>query len=71
MANRQYLLVIERTESGFRGYSPDVPECSAVGSTPTETEERYRDALEMYFARLVANGQPLPVPKSRATYVTV
>lgn len=71
MASRQYLLVVERTEDGFRGYSPDVPGCTAVGSTPAETEERYRDALEMHFAGLVANGLPLPEPKSRATYVTV
>lgn len=71
MASRQYLLVVERTENGYRGYSPDVPDCTVVGSTPNETEERYRDALEMHFASLVANGQPLPEAKSRATYVTI
>lgn len=71
MANRQYLVVIERTDAGYRAYSPDVPDCTATGDTPGEAEDRYRDSLEFLFARLVANGQPLPVPKSRATYVTV
>jgi predicted RNase H-like HicB family nuclease len=69
--SRRYLVVIERSEDGYNAYSPDVPGCTAVGDTPAEAEERYRDALEFHFAALVADGLPIPEPKSRADYVTI
>ncbi len=69
--SRRYLVVIERSKDGYSAYSPDVPGCVVVGDTPAEAEERYRDALEFHFAGLVADGLPIPEPKSRADYVTI
>ena len=41
----KYLIVLERTETGFSAYSPDVWGCIATGETLTITLENMRSAL--------------------------
>jgi len=37
----QYLIVIEKTPSGYSAYSPDLDGCVATGSTKQEIEAEY------------------------------
>ncbi len=68
---QRFLILIEPTETGFSAYSPDVPGCVATGATQTEVEHVMREAIEFHLDGLRAEGQPLPVGKTHATYVEV
>lgn len=44
MNAKRYSIVIERSNTGFSAWSPDVPGCCAVGDTEEETRN-LREAL--------------------------
>ena len=67
----RYLIVIERTGSGFSAYSPDLPGCAATGATRAEVERAMREAVELHLVGLRASGQPVPPPSTSASYVEV
>jgi predicted RNase H-like HicB family nuclease len=41
----QYLIVLEKSETGFSAYSPDVAGCIATGTTLEKTTRIMRSAL--------------------------
>lgn len=47
---RQYTVILERSESGsnWGAYSPEVSRCIAVGDTPEQTLDQYKEALEFH-----------------------
>ena len=45
----RYLIVIEKTETGFSAYSPDLPGCVPSGVT-RHTVRRLRDRVPLYAA---------------------
>ncbi|MFB3906160.1 MAG: type II toxin-antitoxin system HicB family antitoxin [Acidobacteriota bacterium] len=65
---RQYLVVLEETETGYSAYYPDVPGCVATGSTREEVERNIREALEFHLK--VSEKKAIPCPSQRATPVT-
>ena len=67
----RYLIIIERAESGFSAYSPDVVGCAATGRTRDEAAANMRDAIAFHLDGLREEGLPLPPPTSVATYVEV
>jgi predicted RNase H-like HicB family nuclease len=42
------LVIIEKRETSYGAYSPDVPGCVAVGDTREEVEQRMREALRLH-----------------------
>ena len=71
MSAKRYPLIIERTSTGYSGYSPDVPGCAAVGDTPEETRRNFKDALAAHFEAMREVGEPVPEPSSSVDYVEV
>lgn len=67
----RYPVVIEKTESNFSGYAPDLPGCVATGATVEETLSRLREAMELHLLGLREDGSPIPEPSSRVDYVDV
>jgi predicted RNase H-like HicB family nuclease len=63
---REYLVVYEKTDSGWSGFSPDVPGCVSAGKTPEETHAMMREALESHFAVMVDHGEAIPEPVATA-----
>ena len=43
----RYAVVIEKTETGYSAYVPDLPGCVSVGHTREEMERRIREAIEL------------------------
>jgi predicted RNase H-like HicB family nuclease len=68
---RKYLIIIERGETGYSAYSPDLPGCIATGRTLRETRSRMRGAMEMHVEGLRAEGLPVPEAQSTSAYVQV
>jgi predicted RNase H-like HicB family nuclease len=67
----KYAVVIEKSETGFGAYVPDLPGCVAAGETLTETEQLIREAVEFHLEGLRADGIPVPEPSAMAQYVEV
>jgi predicted RNase H-like HicB family nuclease len=67
----RYAIVIERTDSNFSAYVPDLPGCIATGSTAEEAEEQIREAIVFHLEGLRDDGLSAPPPSSRVEYVEV
>ena len=71
MSEKRYSIVIERTNTGFSAYSPDVPGCAAVGDSEAETRTSLREALAAHFEAMREIGEPIPEPSTSVDYVNV
>lgn len=65
----KYLIVIERTDTGFSAYSPDLPGCAATGATRNECEAQMREAIAFHLDGLRQEGEAVPRPESSAAFV--
>jgi predicted RNase H-like HicB family nuclease len=65
------LIVVEKTETGYSAYSPDVPGCIATGATRAEVEREMREAVAFHLEGLREEGVHLPEPNAYATYCDV
>jgi predicted RNase H-like HicB family nuclease len=68
---KRYLVIVERTQTGFSAYAPDLPGCISTGATRAAVEEKMRDALELHIEGLKLEGMPVPEPSSEPAYVEV
>lgn len=67
----KYLIVIEKTDSGYSAYSPDVQGCIATGETIAETEKNMAEAIDFHMDGLREDGLDIPRPSSVSAYVEV
>ena len=61
----QYLIVLEKSETGFSAYSPDVVGCIATGETLETTTALMRSALVLH----LADVDELPKPRGIDAYL--
>ncbi len=67
----KYLIVIEKTKTGYSAYSPDLLGCVATGSTRGETERNMKEAIAFHLEGLKAEGFDIPQPSTSSAYVDV
>ncbi len=67
----KYLVIIEKTKTGFSAFSPDLPGCVATGGTREEAEKNMRDAIAFHLEGLHQEGLEVPQPHSSSTYLDV
>jgi predicted RNase H-like HicB family nuclease len=67
----KFLVILERTETGFSAFSPDLPGCVATGTTREETEKNMREAIAFHVEGMHQEGLELPQPHSSSTYLEV
>jgi len=67
----EYLIVIEKAESNWAAYSPDVLGCVATGRTVEETVENMRGALTLHLETMIEDGEELPAAGSQALTIEV
>ena len=67
----QYLIVIEKTATGYSAYSPDFDGCIATGSSREEVEQNMREAMDFHLEGLRHEGYNVPPPSSYSTYIDV
>ena len=65
----RYAIVIEKAESNYAAYVPDLPGCVATGDTVAVVEREIRDAIRFHIDGLREDGLPVPEPTSIADYV--
>jgi predicted RNase H-like HicB family nuclease len=67
----RYAIVVEKGESNYSAYVPDLPGCVATGDTVDETLREIREAVAFHIEGMRADGLPIPEPSSRVEYVEV
>jgi predicted RNase H-like HicB family nuclease len=67
----EYLVIVEKGETSFGAYVPDLPGCVAVGETRDETLQLIREAIELHIENLRENGEHIPEPHSFVEKVAV
>ncbi len=71
MAATPYMVVIERTGTGYSAYVPDLPGCVAAARTRGATMKLIRGAIDMHLAGMRDDGVRPPRPSAKAAYVPV
>ncbi len=67
----RYLVIIEQSTTGFSAFLPDLPGCIATGATREEVAMAIHDGVGFHIDGLREAGDPVPPPRSTATYVEV
>jgi predicted RNase H-like HicB family nuclease len=67
----QYLVVIEKGESSFGAYAPDLPGCIAAADSEVEVRQLIKEAIEFHIEGLREGGLPVPPPSSSSVLVEV
>jgi predicted RNase H-like HicB family nuclease len=67
----RYVVVYERTPSGWSAYVPDLPGCVAAGSSRPEVELLMREAIALHIEFLRGAGEAVPPPGSWTGLVEV
>ena len=65
----QYAVVIEKSDTGYSAYPPDLPGCGVTARTLEEAERLIREAIEFHIEGLLRHGEPVPEPTSHCEYV--
>jgi len=65
----KYLIVIERSETGYSAYSPDLPGCISTGTAREDAERNMHEAIEFHLEGLRKEGCDIPEPSSTSAYV--
>jgi predicted RNase H-like HicB family nuclease len=67
----KFMIVVEKTDTGYSAYSPDLPGCVATGATKEETEQNMYNAIEMHIEGLKDDGLPIPEPTTFSEYILI
>jgi predicted RNase H-like HicB family nuclease len=67
----KYAVIIERADTGFGAYVPDLPGCVALGQTRAEVERLIKEAVALHISDLREQGLPVPAPTSDCEYIEI
>ncbi len=65
----RYAIVIEKGETSYGAYVPDLPGCVAVGETLEEVKALIQEAISFHIEGLQEDGLAIPEPVSICDYV--
>ena len=67
----KYAIVVEKGDTSYGAYVPDLPGCVAAAETRDEVLKLIKEAIEFHLEGLRADGEPIPQPHSEMEYVDV
>jgi predicted RNase H-like HicB family nuclease len=67
----RYLVVVEKGDSGFGAYVPDLPGCIAAAESEAEVVALIREAIELHIEDLRQQGEIVPEPASTSAVVEI
>jgi predicted RNase H-like HicB family nuclease len=67
----KYAIVIEKAESNYSAYVPDLPGCVTVGGTIEEVYRMMLEAIQFHLEGMKLDDEPIPEPTSQVGYVEV
>ena len=67
----KYLVVYEKSATGWGAYAPDLPGLGAAGKTLDKVKELIREAVEFHLEGMRVHGDRIPAPSAMTEYITV
>ena len=68
---KKYLVVVEKTHTGYSAYSPDLDGFVATGRTREEVESQMQEAIEFHLQGMTRNREAIPEPHTYSRYMEV
>jgi predicted RNase H-like HicB family nuclease len=65
---RKYLIIIEKTKTGYSSYVPDLTGCIATGKTKSIVEKNIYKAIELHLELLKREKEPIPKSNTNAEF---
>jgi len=65
----KYLVIYEKTGTGYSCYAPDLPGCVAAGDDLAQTKILMERAIEIHLAGMREDGEEIPLPSTEAAYL--
>ncbi len=65
----KYLIAVEKSETGYSAYSPEVLGCVATGKTIDKTLAIMKSALTRHLRAILEDGEEIPQPKGFQSYL--
>ena len=67
----RYAIVLEKTNTNYSAYVPDLPGCIATGLTVEDTENEIKAAIVFHIEGLIEDGLEIPKPVSIVEYLEI
>ena len=67
----RYAIVIEKAETNYSAYVPELPGRIATGANIQEVEAGIRDAIEFHIDGLREDGSSIRLPSSQIEYIEI
>jgi predicted RNase H-like HicB family nuclease len=67
----KYLVIYEKSSTGWGAYVPDLPGLGVAGSTLDEVKRLIREAMDFHLEGMREHGDPIPEPSVVTEYVSV
>ncbi|MFH2143687.1 MAG: type II toxin-antitoxin system HicB family antitoxin [Bacteroidota bacterium] len=62
----KYLVVFEKTDTGYSAYVPDLPGCIATGKTKSTVEKNIIEAIQFHLEGMKEEKIRIPISKTEA-----
>lgn len=70
--NYTFRTIIEPDEKGtYHGYAPALSGCHTWGETLESTQKNLKDAISVYVASLIADGEQVPADRGFESFETI
>jgi len=66
---KRYVVIIEKSDTGFGAFAPDLPGVGVVGDSAEEVRRLIREAIEFHLEGLRSDGLPIPAPEVEVDFV--
>lgn len=60
----RYLILIEKSKTGYGAFVPDLPGCIAVGDTEKEVAELIKESVRLHLETMREDGDEIPEPST-------
>jgi len=67
----KYLVIYEKSKTGWGAYAPDLPGLGVAAETLDEVKELIREAIDFHLEGMREHGDKVPVPSAKTEYITV
>jgi predicted RNase H-like HicB family nuclease len=67
----KYLIVYEKSSTGWGAYAPDLPGLGVAGKTLEETKQLIHEAAEFHLEGMRQQGDPIPAASATTGYFTL
>lgn len=66
----KYLVIYEKSATGWGAYAPDLPGLGVAGSTLEEVKQLIREAMDFHLEGMKLHGEEIPQPSVITEYVS-